>query len=50
MNSFLSWIGGKKLLRKRILEAFPDEGTYSRYIEVLVVLDGYYFQRKNMPV
>ena len=34
MNSFLSWIGGKKLLRKRILEAFPDEGTYSRYIEV----------------
>ncbi len=34
MNSFLSWIGGKKLLRKKILEAFPDEGTYSRYIEV----------------
>ena len=34
MDSFISWIGGKKLLRKKILEAFPDEGTYSRYIEV----------------
>ncbi|MFQ8702932.1 MAG: DNA adenine methylase [Eisenbergiella sp.] len=32
MNSFISWIGGKKLLRKHILELFPEE--YSRYIEV----------------
>lgn len=34
MNSFISWIGGKKLLRKRILEEFPEEGTFNRYIEV----------------
>ncbi|PPK77534.1 DNA adenine methylase Dam [Lacrimispora xylanisolvens] len=34
MNSFISWIGGKKLLRKQILEQFPDLGSYSRYIEV----------------
>ena len=32
MNSFISWIGGKKLLRKKILEQFPEE--YDRYIEV----------------
>lgn len=32
MNSFISWIGGKKLLRKKILEQFPEE--YGRYIEV----------------
>lgn len=32
MNSFISWIGGKKLLRKTILEQFPRE--YDRYIEV----------------
>lgn len=34
MNSFISWIGGKKLLRKQILEQFPSNGTYNRYIEV----------------
>ena len=34
MNSFISWIGGKKLLRKRILEEFPEEGSFNRYIEV----------------
>lgn len=33
MNSFISWIGGKKALRGKILEAFPEEG-YERYIEV----------------
>lgn len=32
MNSFISWIGGKKLLRKKILEQFPE--NYGRYIEV----------------
>lgn len=32
MNSFISWVGGKKLLRKRILEQFPQE--YTRYVEV----------------
>ncbi len=34
MNSFISWIGGKKLLRKKILEQFPDPESYDRYIEV----------------
>lgn len=33
MNSFIAWIGGKKLLRKAIIERFPEEG-YTRYIEV----------------
>ncbi len=34
MESFISWIGGKKALRRRIVEEFPEKGTYSRYIEV----------------
>ena len=34
MNSFISWIGGKKLLRKKILEQFPDPVSFKRYIEV----------------
>lgn len=33
MNSFISWIGGKKILREKILEQFPQDG-YKRYIEV----------------
>lgn len=32
MNSFISWIGGKKLLRNIVCERFPSE--YERYIEV----------------
>ena len=32
MDSFMSWVGGKKLLRRKILEQFPTD--YSRYIEV----------------
>lgn len=34
MNSFISWIGGKKSLRKKILEQFPAEDSFERYIEV----------------
>lgn len=34
MNSFISWIGGKKSLRKKILEQFPAKGSFERYIEV----------------
>ena len=26
MNSFIAWIGGKKLLRKEIVKRFPEEG------------------------
>lgn len=33
MNSFIAWIGGKRLLRKAIIERFPEEG-FSRYVEV----------------
>ncbi len=32
MNSFIGWIGGKKLLRKEIVSRFPD--NFDRYIEV----------------
>lgn len=34
MDSFISWVGGKKLLRKKILEQFPESGMFNRYIEV----------------
>lgn len=34
MNSPITRIGGKKLLRKQICERFPAEGTFNRYIEV----------------
>lgn len=33
MNSFISWIGGKKLLRNEIIKRFPPE-KQERYIEV----------------
>jgi DNA adenine methylase len=33
MNSFISWVGGKRLLRKKIISLFPTEGV-ERYIEV----------------
>ena len=32
MNSFICWIGGKKLLRKEIIGNFPDK--VERYVEV----------------
>lgn len=32
MNSFLKWIGGKKLLRDRICSQFPEK--YEKYVEV----------------
>lgn len=34
MDSFICWIGGKKALRKKIVEQFPQKETYSRYVEV----------------
>lgn len=33
MNSFIGWIGGKKLLREKIVNEFP-EGHIERYVEV----------------
>lgn len=32
MNSFIKWIGGKKVLREKIITEFPNE--FERYIEV----------------
>lgn len=32
MNSFISWIGGKKILKQKICEEFPKE--YRKYVEV----------------
>jgi DNA adenine methylase len=32
MDSFISWIGGKKLLRKEIISRFPV-GKFDSYIE-----------------
>ena len=33
MDSFMGWIGGKRMLRKAILERFPTDKV-ERYIEV----------------
>ena len=32
MDSFISWVGGKKLLRKDIINRFPS--AFDRYVEV----------------
>lgn len=32
MNSFIPWIGGKRLLRNQIVDKFPAE--FERYVEV----------------
>ncbi len=34
MDSFIRWIGGKRVLRKEIMKHFPSEQQYDRYIEV----------------
>lgn len=34
MDSFIPWIGGKKLLRKEILSLFPENKVFDRYVEV----------------
>ena len=33
IDSFITWIGGKKLLRKTIVAQFPKEGI-EKYVEV----------------
>ncbi|MEQ3039970.1 DNA adenine methylase, partial [Thomasclavelia ramosa] len=33
LNSFIPWIGGKKLLRKEIIKRFPKE-DFTKYVEV----------------
>lgn len=34
MDSFISWVGGKKLLRNKILSLFPGKQEFNRYVEV----------------
>lgn len=34
MDSFLSWVGGKKLLRNKIVDEFPESKSYENYVEV----------------
>ena len=34
MDSFISWVGGKKLLRNKILSLFPGKEEFNRYVEV----------------
>lgn len=48
MNSPIGWIGGKRALRKEIIELFPQEGV-GRYIEVFSALDGYFSVERNSP-
>ena len=40
MNSFMSWLGGKKALRDAVLARFPP--YYERYIEVIANRPGGY--------
>ena len=48
MNSFIGWIGGKRLLRKEILARFPTEGI-GRYIEVFGGAAWVLFAEKKYP-
>lgn len=48
MNSPIGWIGGKRALRKEIIELFPKDGV-GRYIEVFLVLDGCFSAERNSP-
>lgn len=46
MNSFILWIGGKKLLRKEIVERFPSSNV-DRYIEVFGGAGWVIFYKEN---
>lgn len=45
MNSFIRWIGGKKALRNRIVEEFPND--FERYIEVFGGAGWVLFHKEN---
>lgn len=34
MDSFISWAGGKKALRGKVIKEFPEKGTFGSYVEV----------------
>ena len=46
MNSFIPWVGGKKLLRKEIIKHFPKEGV-NRYVEVFGGAGWVLFEKKQ---
>lgn len=48
MNSPIGWIGGKRALRKEIIELFPQEGV-GRYIEVFFGAGWVFFGREKQP-
>ena len=48
MNSPIGWIGGKRALRKEIIELFPQEGV-GRYIEVFFGAGWVFFGREKPP-
>lgn len=48
MNSFIGWVGGKRILRKNILAQFPPEASFDRYIEVFGGAGGCYLQKTGM--
>ena len=47
MNSPIGWIGGKRALRKEIIELFPQEGV-GRYIEVFFGAGWGFFGREKV--
>lgn len=47
MNSFIPWVGGKKLLRKEIIKLFPRE--FERYIEVFGGAGWVLFGKESSP-
>lgn len=48
MNSFIGWIGGKRLLRKEIIAQFPEAGV-GRYIEVFGGAGWVLFGKEKVP-
>lgn len=46
MNSFIPWVGGKKILRKEIIKHFPKEGV-NRYVEVFGGAGWVLFEKKQ---
>ena len=48
MNSCMGWIGGKRLLRKAILERFPTDEV-GRYIEVFGGAGWVLFAKEKLP-
>lgn len=48
MDSFIGWIGGKKSLRKEIVDRFPEDAP-SAYVEVCGGAGWVFFQKEKVP-